>query len=38
MFGPPPDDSIPALLGSFVVLQVIVLGLAYLTDRNRAWK
>ena len=35
MFGPPPEDSIPALLGSFVVLQVIVLGLAYLADRNR---
>ncbi|GGM92097.1 hypothetical protein GCM10010967_26440 [Dyadobacter beijingensis] len=35
MFGPPPEDSIPALLGSFVVLQAIVLGLAHLTDRNR---
>ncbi|MCF0069983.1 hypothetical protein LZD49_05840 [Dyadobacter sp. CY261] len=34
-FGPPPENSIPALLGSFVVLQAIVLGLAYVTDRNR---
>jgi len=38
MFGPPPEDSIPALVGSFVVLQAIVLGLAHLTDRNRAVK
>jgi membrane-bound metal-dependent hydrolase YbcI (DUF457 family) len=38
MFGPPPEDSIPALLGSFVVLQAIVLGLAHVTDRNRAMK
>lgn len=35
MFGPPPEDSIPALLGSFVVLQAIVLSLAHITDRNR---
>lgn len=35
-FGPPPEDSIPTLLASFVVLQAILLGLAYLTDRNRS--
>ncbi|ACT92367.1 hypothetical protein [Dyadobacter fermentans] len=36
MFGPPPEDSIPALLASFVVLQAILLSLAHITDRNRA--
>ncbi|TLV03037.1 hypothetical protein [Dyadobacter luticola] len=35
MFGPPPQDSIPALVGSFAVLQGIVLGLAHLVDSNR---
>jgi membrane-bound metal-dependent hydrolase YbcI (DUF457 family) len=38
MFGPPPENDIPALVGSFVVLQAIVLGLAHLTDRNRVVK
>lgn len=35
-FGPPPENSIPVLVGSFVVLQAILLGLAYLTDHNRS--
>jgi membrane-bound metal-dependent hydrolase YbcI (DUF457 family) len=35
MFGPPPEDSIMVLFISFLVLQVIVLSLAYLTDKNR---
>lgn len=34
-FGPPPEDSIPALFVTFVVLQVVVLSLAHWTDRNR---
>ena len=36
MFGPPPEDSIPMLFVSFAVLQVIVLSLANLVDKNRA--
>lgn len=35
MFGPPPENDIPALLGSFVMLQAIILALAHITDRNR---
>jgi len=35
LFGPPPGDSIPAMFVSFVVLQAIVLGLAYWVDKNR---
>ena len=38
MFGPPPEDSIPTLFASFVVLQVIVLALAVWVDRNRKVK
>lgn len=36
MFGPPPEDSIPVLFVSFAVLQLIVLSLAMLVDKNRA--
>jgi membrane-bound metal-dependent hydrolase YbcI (DUF457 family) len=36
LFGPPPEDSIPVLFVSFTVLQVIILWLAHLTDKNRA--
>lgn len=35
MFGPPPEDSIPMLFVSFAVLQLIVLSLANLVDKNR---
>ncbi|NIJ54062.1 hypothetical protein [Dyadobacter arcticus] len=35
MFGPPPEDSIPVLFVSFAILQVIVLWLAHVVDRNR---
>ncbi|MCF2491393.1 metal-dependent hydrolase [Dyadobacter sp. CY347] len=35
MFGPAPEDSIPMLFVSFVVLQLIVLSLAHLVDKNR---
>ena len=35
LFGPPPEDNIMVLFVSFVVLQVIVLGLAWWVDRNR---
>jgi membrane-bound metal-dependent hydrolase YbcI (DUF457 family) len=35
LFGPPPQDSIMVLFVSFVVLQVIVLGLAWWVERNR---
>jgi len=36
MFGPPPENSIPMLFVSFAVLQIIVLSLAQLVDKNRA--
>lgn len=36
MFGPTPEDSIPALFVSFAVLQLIVLSLAHFVDKNRA--
>jgi len=35
MFGPPPEDSIVALFVSFVVLQIIILALAYWVEKNR---
>lgn len=35
MFGPPPEDSIMALFISFVVLQIIILALAFWVDKNR---
>jgi hypothetical protein len=35
MFGPAPEDNIMMLFISFVVLQVIVLGLAWWVERNR---
>ncbi|MDQ6480325.1 hypothetical protein [Dyadobacter sp. LHD-138] len=35
MFGPPPEDNIMMLFVSFVVLQMIVLGLAWWVDGNR---
>lgn len=35
MFGPPPEDSIMALFLSFVILQMLVLSLAYWVDKNR---
>jgi membrane-bound metal-dependent hydrolase YbcI (DUF457 family) len=35
MFGPPPENSIPMLFVSFAVLQLIVLSLAHLVDKNR---
>ena len=38
MFGPPPENSIIMLFVSFVVLQAIVLSLAYWVDRNRTMK
>lgn len=35
MFGPAPENSIPVLFVSFAVLQVIVLSLANMVDKNR---
>ncbi|MCF0056848.1 metal-dependent hydrolase [Dyadobacter sp. CY356] len=35
LFGPPPEDNVMVLFVSFVVLQVIVLGLAWWVDKNR---
>jgi hypothetical protein len=35
LFGPPPEDNIMVLFVSFVMLQVIVLGLAWWVNRNR---
>ncbi len=35
LFGPPPEDNIIVLFVSFVVLQLIVLGLAWWVDKNR---
>jgi membrane-bound metal-dependent hydrolase YbcI (DUF457 family) len=35
MFGPPPEDSVITLFVSFTILQLILLTLAYITDKNR---
>jgi len=35
MFGPPPEDSVIVMFFSFAILQLILLSLAHVTDKNR---
>lgn len=38
MFGPPPENNIPALFVTFTILQIIILTLAHFADKDRSFQ